>query len=148
MRTPATEDARRGLFPGDGSVEQRDIANRSGKWPELVEAILREGEGACVRVPIQGGAKSAHTAERGGDPDRAERVRTDRERRDTCGHGGSRPTTASPGHTLEVMWVPGWTERTVVVGPAEGQLGEVGLAQHDGARIRDPSHDVGVRLGQ
>src|SRR5437879_13094689 len=122
------------LTTAERRVEQQQIGDRPRVWPELVEERRNRRTG-MRRVPAGGGAEAREPAEGRGHPDRPFRVLGNTERRHVVGDGCGRATAAASGYARRVVGIVDCAEGVVVARVAVGELMQIGLAEHNGARL-------------
>src|SRR6202047_5013234 len=120
-------------------VEQQQIGDRPRVWPDLVEERRNRRTGVR-RVPAGGGAKAREPAQRRGHPDGSFRVLGNAERCHVVGDRCGRATAAASGYARRIVWIVDCAEGVVVARVAVGELMQVGLAEHNGARCAQRSY--------
>src|SRR5882762_5157085 len=123
-----------GSTTAERGVEQQQIGDRARVWTDLVEERRNRRTGVR-RVPAGGGAKAREPAERRRHPDRSFRVLGNTERCHVVGDRCGRAAAAASGYTRRVVGIEDRAEGVVVARVAVGELMQVGLAEHYGARF-------------
>src|SRR5207302_5058367 len=122
------------LTTAERRVEQQQIGDRPRVWPDLVEERRNRSTGVR-RVPAGGGAKAREPAQRRGHPDRSFRVLGNTERRHVVGDRCGCAAAAASGYARRVVGIVDCAEGVVVARVAVGELMQIGLAEHNGARF-------------
>ena len=134
---------------GSGEHRHRDVDVADGPRDRArdLEIVEDRGKPVGARHPPDGRLQPEEAGVRGGPPDRAAAVGAERQRRHAARDRRDGAAARSAGRQRRVPGVARRAEERVVGVALQGQLGDIGLAEDDGAGAAQPRHRqlVGVR---
>ncbi len=133
--------------PGDDLVQQDDVGHRAGQRADGVAGAGDPDQPLAAAPAADGGPVADDAAVRGRHPDRAAGVGAQGHRHDPAGHRDRGPAGGPAGRPGGVEGVADRAVGGVVAGDAEGQLVQVGLADHGGTGPAELGDRVVVAAG-
>ena len=137
-------ERRRPCEARDNSINDRDVGNGRGEWPEVIERA-RQRDDALGRNLTDGRLQSNDAAGGGGDADGSARVAAERRQRHAGGDRNRRSAARPSRRPRRIDRIANGTERGVLARRAERELVEIGLANQHGARMPQLRDDRRIR---
>ena len=129
-----------------GVERQREILDRAGDRPEMVEGV-DEGERAGAAQPAVGRLQAEQAAQRGRHADRAVGVGAQRQRHLARRHRSARAARRAAGHARRVARIAARPVVGVLAGEVVGVLAHVEAADQDRAGRLELAHQRAVARG-